>query len=173
MSRLRASDWVTWLKNLACNEPLMNVLVPRQWLGRLETAAACYQSVGTISKYQGGWQPPAGYHPYVPKNQAKYGHHLFGMPKNELHVQVGKLQPGAPGVGQHMFDREKKAEVFRAQYPERYTGEANTEVHPTILGMMQNYNKKFSKLCISNVCKLAGVNFYRLLSVKGFEGKNG
>ena len=39
--------------------------------------------------------------------------------------------------------------------------------------MIYNYNKKFSELRISNVCKLAGVKFYRLLSVKGFEGENG
>ena len=57
-------------------------------------------------------------------------------------------------------------------YPEHYTGEANTEVHPTILGMMQNYNKKFSKLRISNVCKLAGVKIYQLPSVKFFYGEN-
>ena len=45
-------------------------------------------------------------------------------------------------------------------------------MHPTIVGMMQNYNKKFSKLRISNVCKLAGVKIYRLPSVKGFESDN-
>ena len=39
---------------LACNEPLMNVSAPRQWLGRVATAAAGYQSVGPIRKYQGG-----------------------------------------------------------------------------------------------------------------------
>ena len=38
---------------------------------------------------------------------------------------------------------------------------------------MQNYNKKFSELRISNVCKLAGVKFYRLPIVKGFDGDNG
>ena len=38
---------------------------------------------------------------------------------------------------------------------------------------MQNYNKKFSELRISNVCNLAGVKIYRLLSVKGFDGENG
>ena len=38
---------------------------------------------------------------------------------------------------------------------------------------MQNYNKKFSELRISNVCKLAGVKIYRLPSVKGFDGENG
>ena len=42
-------------EKLACNEPLMNVSVPRQWLGRGVTAAAGYQSVGPIRKYQGGW----------------------------------------------------------------------------------------------------------------------
>ena len=40
-------------EKLACNKPLMNVSVPRQWLGRGETAAEGYQSVGPISKYQG------------------------------------------------------------------------------------------------------------------------
>ena len=37
---------------------------------------------------------------------------------------------------------------------------------------MQNYNKKFSKLRIRNVCNLAGVKIYRLPSVKGFDGEN-
>ena len=54
-----------------------------------------------------------------------------------------------------------------------YRGGANTEVHPTIEDMMQNYNKMFSKLCISNACNLAGVKIYGLLSVKGFDGDNG
>ena len=39
--------------------------------------------------------------------------------------------------------------------------------------MIQNYNKKFSKLRISNVCKLAGVKIYQLPSVKGFDSENG
>ena len=39
--------------------------------------------------------------------------------------------------------------------------------------MMQNYNRKFSELRISNVCKLAGIKIYRLPSVKGFDGENG
>ena len=95
------------------------------------------------------------------------------MKNNEVHGQVGQLQPGAPGVGQHMTDREQKAEIFQAQYPERYTGEANTEVQPTITGVTQNYNKKFSKLRISNVCKLAEVKIYKLLSLKGFDGEKG
>ena len=67
---------------------------------------------------------------------------------------------------------EQKAEIFQAHYLERYTGEANTEVHPKIEGTTQNYNKKFSELRIRNVCKLAGVKFYRLPSVKGFDGEN-
>ena len=62
----------------------------------------------TISKHQGGWQPPAVYPPYVPKKKAEYVHHLVVMPKNELHGQVGQLQPGAPGVGEHMAKREQK-----------------------------------------------------------------
>ena len=44
---------------LACNKPLMNVSVPRKWIGRGSTEAAGYQSVGSIRKYQGGWQQPA------------------------------------------------------------------------------------------------------------------
>ena len=72
-----------------------------------------------------------------------------------------------------MAEREQKAEMFWVEYPERYTGEENTEFHPTIAGMMHNYNKKFSELRISNVCKLAGVKFYRLPSVKVFDRKNG
>ena len=64
-------------------------------------------------------------------------------------------------------------EIFRAQYPEHYTGEANTEVHPTIAGMIQNYNKKFFKLCIRNMCNLAGVKIYQLPSVNGFDSENG
>ena len=87
---------------LACNEPLMNVSVPRQWLVIGATAEAGYQSVGPIRKYQGGWQPPTGYLPYVPKKKAKYSHHLVVMPNNEAHGQVGKIHPGTPGVGQHM-----------------------------------------------------------------------
>ena len=74
------------------------------------------------------------------------------MPKNEVHGRGEQLHPGATAVGQHMDKREKKVEIFQAQYPERYTGEANTKVHPTIAGMLQNYNKKFSELHISNVC---------------------
>ena len=46
-------------------------------------------------------------------------------------------------------------------------------MQPTISGMMQNYNKDFSELSIRNVCKLSGVKIYRLLSVNGFDGKNG
>ena len=61
----------TWMghmtEKLACNEPLMNMSVPRQWIGRGATSAARYQSVGPISKYHGVWKPPAGYPPYVPK----------------------------------------------------------------------------------------------------------
>ena len=125
-------------EKLACNKPLMNLSVPRQWIGRGEIAAAGYQSVGPIRKYQGGWQPPVGYPPYVLKKQAEYGDHLVVMPKNEVHDQGGSLQPGTPGVGKHMSEREQKAEIFLAQYPERYTRGTNTEVHPTISGIMQN-----------------------------------
>ena len=68
---------------------------------------------------------------------------------------------------------KKKAEIFQAQYPECYTEGTNKEVHPTIADMMHNYNKNFSELRISNVCKLVGVKIYRLPSVKGFDGENG
>ena len=54
-------------EKLLCNNPLMNVSVLKQWLGRVAAVAAGYQSLGTIRNYQGGWQPPAGYPPYVPK----------------------------------------------------------------------------------------------------------
>ena len=160
-------------EKLTCNEPLTNVSVLRQWLGRGATTAEGYQSVGPIRKYQGGWQPPARYPPYVPKNQADYVHCLVVIPKNVSHGQVGQLQPGTPGVGQYTAEREQKAEVFWAQYQERYTWGKNTEVHPTIAGMMQNYNKKFSELCIRNMCKLVGVNIYWLSSVNGFDVENG
>ena len=72
-------------EKLACNKPLMNVSVPRQCIVGGATAAAGYQSVGPINKYQGGWKPPVGYPPYVPKKKAKYGHHQFFMLKNEVH----------------------------------------------------------------------------------------
>ena len=52
-------------EKLSFNEPLMNMSVPRQWIRRGATAAAAYQSVGPIRKYQCGWQPPAAYPPYV------------------------------------------------------------------------------------------------------------
>ena len=147
-------------EELACNNPLMNVSLPRQWLGRGETAAVGYQSVGPMSKYRGGWKPPTGYLPYVPKNQAEYGHHLVVIPYNEVHGQVGQLHPRKPGVGKHMAEREQKAEIFCAHNPERYTRGANTELHHTIVGIMQNYNKNFSELRISNVCNLAGLKVY-------------
>ena len=100
--------------------------------------------MGPISNYQGGWQPPAGYMPYVPKNQAEYSHHLSFMTNNEVHGQVVQLQSGAPGIGQHMAKCEKNAEIFWAQYQEHYTGEENTEVQPIIAGIMHIYNKKIS-----------------------------
>ena len=46
-------------------------------------------------------------------------------------------------------------------------------MHPKIAGMMQKYNKKFSELRISNVCKLEGVKIYRLPNVKGFDIEKG
>ena len=94
------------------------------------------------------------------------------MPKNAVHGRVGQLQPGASGVGEHMAKCEQKPEIFWAHYPERYTREANTEVHPTTAGMMQFYKMKFFELSISNVCNLAGVKIYQLPSVKGFNGEN-
>ena len=72
--------------------------VTSQWIGRGATAAAGYQSVGPISNYQGGCQPPAGYLSYVPQKQAYYGHYLVVMPKNEVHGQVEQLQTGASGM---------------------------------------------------------------------------
>ena len=99
-------------EKLACNKPLMNVSVPRQWLGMGATSLAGYQSVVPIRKYQGGRQPPAGYPPYVPQKQAEYGHHLVVMTKNEVNGQVGQLQPGTPGVGQHMADCEQNRKYF-------------------------------------------------------------
>ena len=54
--------------------------------------------------------------------QAEYSNHLVVMPKNEIHGQVGHLQPGTTGVGKHMAEHEQKAEIFQAQYLERYTG---------------------------------------------------
>ena len=124
--RLPGTRLVHMADKLACNKPFMNVSVPRQWLGRGATAEEGYQSVGPISKYQGGWQTPAGYLPYVPKKQAEYAHHLVAMPKNEAHGQVGQLQKGTPGVGQYTEEREQKEEIFWAQYPELYTGGTNT-----------------------------------------------
>ena len=82
------------------------------WLGRGATAAAGYQSVGLIRKYQGGWQPPTGYPQYVPKKQAEYDDHLVVMTKYEVHVQLGQLHPGERGVGQHISEREKKRKYF-------------------------------------------------------------
>ena len=41
-------------EKLAFSKPLMNLSVPKQWLGRVATEAEGYQSVGPISKYQGG-----------------------------------------------------------------------------------------------------------------------
>ena len=73
------------------------------------------------------------------------------MPKNEVISQVGQIQPRAPGVGKHMVEHEQKAEIFWAQYPKLYTGEAKTEVQPTIAGMMQNYNMNFPELHIRNL----------------------
>ena len=99
------------------------------------------------------------------QKKAEYAHHLVVMPKNEAHGQVRQLQPWTQGVGQYTAKREQKAEIFRSQYQECYTGRTNIEVYPTIEGMMQNYNTKFSKLRMSNVCNLAEVNIYRLPSV--------
>ena len=89
-------------EKLKFNEPLMNLSVPKQCLGRESTTAVGYQSLVSIRKHQGGWQITEGYPPYVLKIQANYVHHRFFMPLNEVHRQVGQLQQGAPGVGQHM-----------------------------------------------------------------------
>ena len=93
----------------------------------------------------------------MPKKQSKYDHHPFIMPKNEVHGRVGQLQTRAPGVEKHMADHKQKEEIFQAQYPECYKGGVEIEVHPTIARMMQFYNKKFSKLCVSNVLNMEGV----------------
>ena len=42
-----------------------------------------------------------------------------------------------------------------------------------IASMMQDYNKKFVELCISNLCKLAAVKNYQLPSAKDFDVENG
>ena len=113
--------------------------------------AAGHNSVVPISKYQGGWQPPAVYPPYVTNKQATYSHYLVVMPKNEVHGHLGQLHPGTLGVEKHMAEREQKSEIFQSQYPERYAGEANKEVHPTISGTMQNYIKNFPNF-VSATC---------------------
>ena len=59
-----------------------------------------------------------------------------------------------------MAEREQKVEISRVQYTERYKLEVYTELHPIIAGMIHNYNNVFYKLCISNVCKMAGVKIY-------------
>ena len=46
-------------------------------------------------------------------------------------------------------------------------------MQPTISGMMQNYNKRFSELRIRKVCNLVGVNIYRLSRVNGSDSENG
>ena len=46
-------------------------------------------------------------------------------------------------------------------------------MHPMIEYIMQNYNNNFSELHIGNVYTLARVKFYRLSSLKGFDGANG
>ena len=50
MVRLLGTRLGPMADKMACNEPLMNVSVPRQWLGIGATAASGYQSVGPISK---------------------------------------------------------------------------------------------------------------------------
>ena len=66
----------------------------------------------------------------------------------------------------------KKRTYFGQSTQNVIQGEANTDVHPTIAGMMQNYHKNFPELRISNVCKLSRVKMYQLPSVKGFDGDN-
>ena len=68
--RLLGTRLVHMALKLACIEPLMNVAVPRQWLGRAAASEVAYQSVGPIRNYQGGWQPPVGYWSYVSKKQS-------------------------------------------------------------------------------------------------------
>ena len=50
-----------------------------------------------IGRYQGKWKASAGYPPYVALNQAKYGYHLFVIPKNDVHGRLGQVQTEAPG----------------------------------------------------------------------------
>ena len=52
--RLLGTRLVHMDEKLECNKTLMNVSVPRQWLGRGAASVAGYQPVGTIRKYQCG-----------------------------------------------------------------------------------------------------------------------
>ena len=85
------SVWLPGIKlghmaeKLAFNEPLINMSASRQWIRRVSTAVAGYQSVVPISKYKGGWKLSARYLPYMPQKKVKYGHQPFVMPNNEVH----------------------------------------------------------------------------------------
>jgi hypothetical protein len=94
------------------------------------------------------------------------------MEKHAVESRVVQFKPGAGG-GRNFADRDEKAEVFRSQFAERYTGALNEHVHPTIASMMSDYNKKYDSLTISRLCKAAGVQLFRLPSAKGFSGEDG
>ena len=90
----------------------MVVTVPRQWLVRGATAAVGYQSVVPISKYQGGWQPPAVYPPYVPKKQAYYGHHMFVIPRMRYMDKQGNYSQGNQAEGNTYPRLNKRRKSF-------------------------------------------------------------
>ena len=94
------------------------------------------------------------------------------MDKHVVEGRVVQLKHGGGG-GINSADRDEKAEVFRAQFTDRYTGALNANVHPTIVSMMVDYNNNFDGLRISQFCKAAGVQMYRLPSAKGFSGDAG
>ena len=79
-----------------------------------------------------------GYTPYVPQKQADNGHHLVVIPENDVHGQVGQIQPGAPGVGQNMGERKKRRKSFGNSTQNVIQRGANIEVHPKVAGIMQN-----------------------------------
>ena len=87
----------------------------------------------------------------MPKKKADYGNYLVVMPKNEAHGQVGQLQSGKLGVGQHMVERGQKAEIFWSQYPERYTEGNKHRGAPYNSRHYAELQHFFSELCISNV----------------------
>ena len=161
---------------MACQDVLLSQTIPKQWLGRGTAAAAGYQALGGSRgesyNFPGVWQPPPKNPPYTPKREVQYRHPPFVMEKHEVQGRVVQLKPG--GGGERNFeDRDEKAEVFRGQFADRYTGRVNTNVHPTIASMMVDYNKKVEGLKLSQLCRSAGVQLYRLPNAKGFSGTSG